>query len=735
MPTSTQELTLDQQKALALGRARLRLKEQREPRDLLAGPWRKYQNKRQPRDLLADQAPKAGKTSRRDRPASADIERPPGVLRTADDFMRGAADTASGGNSDEIAARANSLLTGVDYETELARQRAIDATGGTARKVGQVVGGVLSAATLARYGMSPTTNATMSGKGALPLLFLSGAEGGYLAGGYGFGSGEGGIENRLRAARDAIPFGAIYGLGAGAFAPLAGGVVRWGTNKIRDFRSVRPAAKELDVSKDAVKVLRRSTEADDLGGAGMRNIREAGPDAMLADAGPASQGLLDVAIQKSGRGAVTARRAVEGRASAAQGRVTDAFDRSFGKPQGLQSTQRGIREGSAGARRMAYEFAYEHPIDYAAPAARELENLLDRVPQKVITNANQLMQLEGHRSKQILADIASDGTVRFFQKPDVRQLDFITRALREVADTNDGAGLLGGQTATGRAYANLAREIRDRVRTLVPAYGDALETAAEPIAQRQALLFGAKALKPGTTRDEVAETIRGMTGPERQAVMAGVRQQLDDAMANTVRAVSDGNMAAREATRAIRELSSRANREKLSMIMGQDQANALLREIDQATKALELRASVANNSRTFARQDATRAVDDLVSGGLMRSLARGEPIRAGQRAVQGVTRNTPAANLAREDRVYGEIVDALVRNGQAGPNAAPSAQTIAEVLMGMKSPQPSWAHRMQPLERSAAIGGTVPFAPDGSKRLQPLLGYLKQSRYGFLRST
>lgn len=660
-------------------------------------------------------------------------DRPTGFLRTADDFMRGTADTASGGTADEIAAGANSLLTGADYETELARQRAIDAQGGTARTVGQFVGGVLGGANLAKYGMSATANTVKAGKGFLPALRSSTAEGATLASGYEFGSGEDGFKNRALNAAKAIPMGAIFGLGAGAVAPLAGGVARWGANKINDWRGgVGPASKSIGVSKDAVKVLHRATDADDLGGAGMQNIRDAGPDAMFVDAGPASQGLLDLAIQRSGRGAAVARAATEGRASAARQKVTSALDDTLGQPQGLVTAERGIREGSAPLRDAAYKRAYAQPIDYAAPAAREIEGLLDRVPDGIIAKANTLLKVEGHTSKQILATVADDGTIKFIKKPDVEELDAITRALRDVAETNDGQGFLGKQTATGRAYGNLSRDIRNRVRTLVPAYGDALETAADPIARRQALLFGAKALKPGTTRDEVADMLDGMTGPERQAVMAGARQQIDDSMANTARAVTDGNMDAREATKAIRDLSSRASREKLVTIMGRDNADTLLAEIDQAAKALELRGNVANNSKTFARLDGKRSVDDIVSGGVFRSLGRGEPLQAGQRSAQIVTRNTPAANLSREDKLYGEIVDVMVRNGEAGPKASPGAKAVAEALLGMKSQQPGWAHHMQPLERSAAIGGVAPYTQEGAelwqsgrRRMQPLLDYLK----------
>src|SRR5690606_4306882 len=139
---------------------------------------------------------------------------------------------------------------------------------------------------------------------------------------------------------------------------------------------------------------------------------------------------------------------------------------------------------------------------------------------------------------------------------------YITRALNDLAEAGEGSGALGGQNALGRAYQNLSREIRDTLRDLVPEYGTALETSADPIRRSKAVELGSRLLSRGMTRDQVSEAVRGMTGPERQALAQGVRSQIDDAMANVTRSVQDGDMPAREAIKALRDLSSRANREK-----------------------------------------------------------------------------------------------------------------------------------------------------------------------------
>ena len=100
------------------------------------------------------------------------------------------------------------------------------------------------------------------------------------------------------------------------------------------------------------------------------------------------------------------------------------------------------------------------------------------------------MRTEGAKSKQIKATILKDGTVKFDVLPDVRQVDYITRGLNQVADIQAGKGALGGTTQLGRSYGNLSRELRGLTKELVPEYATALKLAADPIQARKALQTG-----------------------------------------------------------------------------------------------------------------------------------------------------------------------------------------------------------------------------------------------------
>lgn len=208
----------------------------------------------------------------------------------------------------------------------------------------------------------------------------------------------------------------------------------------------KAAAPDVGYSRPATEAVVRGLIADGaLGPDGMSMLRMSGDGAMLADAGPATSGILDTVIQRSGPGATFARQAVDERAAQAGPTVAKALDEALGVPQGVMTAETGIRRGSAGARDATYTAAYAQPIDYSSEAGMAIEGLTKRVPKGVVDLANRMMQLEGEQSAQILAKVADDGTVTFLRQPDVRQLDYITRALNMAAKSGEGQGALGGR--------------------------------------------------------------------------------------------------------------------------------------------------------------------------------------------------------------------------------------------------------------------------------------------------
>jgi hypothetical protein len=510
---------------------------------------------------------------------------------------------------------------------------------------------------------------SLAGLGGASLL-------GRTAAGIGLGAAAGGTEGAIYGAGDEADRagGALAGGAAGAgMGGLIGGVMPGASDGIGAIVKAltggpsKAAARSVGLSPTSTEAVLRALQGDDaLSGAGRQRIAQAGPGAMLADAGQSAQDLLDTAIQRSGKGANVAREAVEGRATAAGQQVRGALDNLV---PGGQVAVKGT------PMRELYDAAYSSPIDYASDAGRRLEGLLPRVPQAVVDRANRLIQMDTDaiNPKQII--LGADG--RISELPNVLQLDYITRALNDVARAGDGMGALGGSTNEGRIYGKLARQIRGAVRETVPAYGQALDTAATEIGARQAQEFGQTVMRPGVTRDMLREEIEGMGAAEVGHLKIGLRQGVEETLDNVRRSVTDPNVDARQATQAIKDFSSDAAREKLRIVFG-DQADGFISQLDEAARALELRAGVATNSRTFGRQEVDRTVKESLHGGPVETLARGEPLGATKNVVQALTGRTAAGNAAREQDVYAEIARLLT---ESRGTAAVDTMRVLEQLM------------------------------------------------------
>lgn len=575
-----------------------------------------------------------------------------------------------GGLADEANAATSALMGGgyqksLDYQR--ARDEAYDEAHPVASTVWQLGGGLASGVGIAAK-VAPALS-------AMPRAFALGSG---LGGGAALGAadqftrGEG-VDDRVSRAL----LGGAIGGAAGVAAPVLASGLEMGTNKVVDALLRNGSIGKLGLGSPENDILRRSLMADGtLGERGVQNIASAGPDGMLVDASPNLVSILDTAIQRSGGGAQQAKAAIESRVGNATKDVTKSLDATLGRPAGVTATETGIRQGTSASRSAAYDAAYNAPIDYARPEAMSLQDLLKRVPGNIVNRANQLMKLEGEQSKQIMAHIADDGAVTYERLPDVRQLDYITRALNNEAKAGEGAGSLGGQTDLGRAFGNLSRDIRGAVKDLVPEYATALDTAAQPIRAREALRLGEGALSPSMSRDAFAEELRGMSAAEKAALKQGVRSHIDDTIANVSRTITDPNVDAREAAKAIKDLSSRAAREKIEMVVGKPAAESMFRDLDKAARAFDLRASVTTNSKTFARGAMDDAIKTATEPGMVGTLLEGRPVNAGQRLVQALTGMTPERRAGQQEQIYGNLVNALTST--RGQDAQKLLQKFAE---------------------------------------------------------
>lgn len=608
---------------------------------------------------------------------------------------RGGETMSLGTVGDETSAAMTGLLPGRTYEGELDRYRENEDNMSTMGRLsadlaGSVVPALLGVGAVGRMA---------SGIGG---RIASGAGLGAGAGAVqGFMEGEDGLSNRLVSGGIGAGVGGVLGGAMPVLAEAGRSGVRAIRDGVRNSRIGKQIGGNLGVSPEAGRVVSALIGSDDQA-AMAESLRRAGPDAMLADASPAMSGVLDSAMRTPVPGARTAQDRIAARAGASYDNVVDAIAPQQGPQQSVRGVMEGIRKGSAPARKSAYEAAYSKPIDYSGAAgSRLLDDISPRLPQEAVSYANRLMRLGGEKSKQIMAEVADDGTVTFTNPPDVRQWDYIKQALDQMAESGDGAGALGGQTRMGSAYQSLARDVRDSVAEAVPEYKTALSTASDAISQRNSVQFGADMLNPKITTDEAIERIASATGPEVAAMKEGVRGQLQEVIGNVKAVASDQNIDARQALDAYKRLSSPNSQRKMEALFGDDW-DAISQALDQAGAALGLRARTAANSATAGRQFANELVEGVTEPGALR---QGKPLDAAKGLIGGITGASPEAVRALRDRTKSELADVLTRQGGM------PAKTVDEVVrVLMNNPMVMDAGSNTALGLGLAGTGAVPIA-------------------------
>ena len=281
---------------------------------------------------------------------------------------------------DEASAAATGMLPGRTYESELARYRGNEENmSGLGQFSADLTGSIVPAFLGVGLASGAGSLAGAVGRGA--------AVGGGMGAVQGFAEGEGGLGNRMLGSAVG---GGIGGLLGGAI-PLAGAGIqrawRAGSDAMRGGRVGSQIGAELGISPNAGRVIGDMLTPDDP--AAMRAALDlAGPNAMLADASTTATGMLDATMRSPTPGARLAGERVTARAGQAGQDIVDALN--GGTPirsMDPQANIDAIRQGSAPARKMAYDAAYGNEIDWRSPAGEQLRGLIESTPDDILRRA------------------------------------------------------------------------------------------------------------------------------------------------------------------------------------------------------------------------------------------------------------------------------------------------------------------------------------------------------------
>ena len=578
-----------------------------------------------------------------------------------------------------------------------------------ATTIGQIAGGAsaIIPAAVAAPSMAAAAPAARIGAAALGAGVVSAVD----------GAGNAQPGNRMAAAATSGAIGVgLGGVMAAAAPPIAAGIMS--VMKRLKGKDAGIIARALGISPSAAKHVEAALKADDFTAAAAA-MKQAGPQSMLADAGPATAGLLDASVQAGGSASRVVRDAVDTRAAGAYGRLTTVMDDLLGSPEGIKGAASDISRRTAVARDSAYKAAYAKPRPMVGPESDAIDAVLARVDddtlRAAIKEANAAMRDDGAVNMNILAKIGPDGSVTFSQPLNVQQLDYLKRGLGASA-RKETDPLTGTISDAGRRAKGQAADLRKAIADAVPGYGRAVKLGGDKIAEQEALKTGTKLLAPGTTREDVRIMLDGASLEERQAMAKGFRSSIDEVLANVKAYASSPHVEIKQAQDLVSRLSSTASHEKMTMLLGKTKADDLFKALRTAATQLYLKNATARGSATASRLITDQGIAATVEGGALAALLRGKPVNAGQRLIQFMTNKTPEADAAAKRAIYDQIATALV--SKKGPEAeaalaiikmASSGRVITEAQAGI-------------VAKAASAAGLIPAVQSVSQSLSNMSG-------------
>lgn len=510
-------------------------------------------------------------------------------------------------------------------------------------------------------GMPPLAQQAATVAGASALAAGEGAL-------YGFGEGQDSLEDRLSKAGQRSVIQAAFAAPIAVVLPWAGRLI---ASRQGEAQIANELAGQLGVSREAANIIKKQLDDGRSLEETVQALQRAGDQRMVADANEAVQVLLDAAAASSGPGRQAVNTAVGGRVEESARRVLGGLDESIGGPPPAgQTVTETVAAGTRQARKEAYGEAYGTPIDYSSEAGRLVEDVISRIPTNIVRQAfdtaNAMLQAEGKRNQQILADIAEDGTVTFREMPNVQQIDKLKQVLQDLAQKE--VNTQGQKTGLGQTYDTLAMQLKEAAAMAVPRYGEAVALGKENILSMKAAEMGQELLRSSTRIDDVIAAMKNADASEKAAIRLGFRRGMDYLIGDVKRAAGSSKPEGQEQMQKIlRELSSGANRAKVQEILGPGQAGRLFKQLDEAKAAFELQSAVNVGSQTAVRQSVQADVEQEIRGGLFRSLFEADPKAFTTRVRDLITGADEAYKTQRKDKLYGEIIDVLT--GRTGREA------------------------------------------------------------------
>ena len=520
------------------------------------------------------------------------------IGETVDAFVRGAANAATFGFADRIAAGLGAA-TGIggdqgEYAKNLEKQRAIDEAnlkehpiatfggnlaGGLALPVGAAAQAPTLAGRMAAGAGMGAAQGALYGAGSSPDLTNLPQVAGNMGAGAGVGALVGGAAPPV-----------IEGLGQGAAFLLNKTSI---PQTIRGFRNPEGTAARLitdTIERDARAGSPRLTPGE------FQDAIQAGQPVINADmGGAATRNLARTAANMSPEAETALNGAINPRFEAQGPRIADLI-RSEGGGNSVQTLDQ-LQDAARRANRPLYQQAYrEGGAGIWTPEIEQLTAapaMQDAIRAAVKTGANADVAA-GFPATRAPFSIAQDGTLSPVLGPDgsraipsLQFWDHVQRNLRDMA----GSAERSGENHAASVYGSLRRSLLEQLDNAAPTFAQARGNAARAFGAEDAMEAGAKFATAKGKNQEYAKALSEFSGPERQLFAHGFMSALE----NQVREVPFRQNVLSKIDQ------SPAARQRIEMAVGSERAERLRTFLHAENIMDMLRTAVQGNSTT-ARQ-------------------------------------------------------------------------------------------------------------------------------------
>lgn len=511
------------------------------------------------------------------------------------------------GTADEVEARAVSLATGRPYDEVLDEIR-----------------GKLKAYKEAR---PLEAMAFEVGGAALPALVPGGQSSLLRAAGraaaegaaYAFGTGEGGVEERL----SRIPGGAVLGAGGGALGYGAAKAVGGLANKLTDAARRTIGGRGSTVVENEIQRLVKQAYP----GKTADEIAQEIIDGRLLAENRTIQAAVRALRSQGGEASTVIQRGLQGRPEQTRAAAMSELRKYLGDVG--EGSQVAARRASEEATRAAEKEAYGALAGRAAPA-EVLDALADTL-RRVPSAAKEVeIRLQAQTGAKPFFEVAEDGTVSFTRTPTIDEAESIRRAVANRATSLYRTEGMGG---AGEAVQEAEKGLRSILDYSIPELATTRAQAAAIRANRDAYVAGAKALA-GDVNEKLADFAALQQGKNADEAVASFRAGLMQALEARAATGSRQSM--------IRNLANPETKEGMVLreVFPQDQLDSVIKRLDIASEAQAAQTGIMGGSQT---------AETMLEAG-----RQGMDIGAGE--IAGLMSGSPVETLNVAQKLIGRLV-------------------------------------------------------------------------------